>query len=97
MKMIVIMAFLLCVIGARCAAPTARTARTVRTTAVTVLTASVTLSPESACVTRGFMAPSKSRPHTRDENSCLRPRQLYSTHAFILFMSHTCISWELNE
>lgn len=59
--MTVITEFLLCVIGVRCAAPTARTARTVRTTAATVLTAFATLSPESACVTRDFMEPSESQ------------------------------------
>lgn len=60
LEMTVITAFLWCVIGARCAAPMALMERTVRTTAVTVLTACAMLSQESACVTQGFMAPSKS-------------------------------------
>lgn len=47
----------------------ARMARTVRTTAVTVSTASAMLSPESACVTRGFMAPSKSKHTSYPQNS----------------------------
>lgn len=57
--MTVIATFLLCGVGVKCAAPMARTARTARTIAATVLTASATLSPESACATLAFMAPSK--------------------------------------
>lgn len=60
-KMIAITAFLLCVIGVKCAAPMAHMARTARTIAGTVLMGSAMLSQESACVTLAFTAPSRSR------------------------------------
>lgn len=84
--MTVITAFLLCVIGVKCAAPMAHMARTARTIAATVLTGSAMLSQESACATLAFMAPSRSRCVMLMWMFCVINSTLGCPKTFFLFM-----------
>lgn len=62
-----------CPLGVRCVVPTELMGITVRMTAATVLTASVTLPPESACVTQDFTGHSKSREWNPHQNILYAP------------------------
>lgn len=93
--MIVITAFLLCVIGVKCAAPMAHMARTARTIAGTVLTGSAMLSQENACVTLAFMAPSRSRCLMLMWMFCVVNSTLGWPKAFLYFCF--LVTWALNR